>query len=82
MIVYKDHATFTILGVEVDLYSDKLELGQNTVAEMEKRLHYLGKEDPTIAAAILAWQEINGRELTDSELHQVLVDNNLSTSTM
>ena len=80
MIVYKDHVSFTILGTEIFLYSETLELGINTVAEIGQHRHYLGHEQPTIAAALLVWQDVNGRELTDDEFKQVLVDNNLSSS--
>lgn len=77
MIAYKDYSTFTVLGVEINLFSETLEIGLNTVAEMGERIHYLGKENPNIAGAILAWQEMNGRDLTDEELRQVLTENHL-----
>lgn len=77
MIAYKDHSTFVVLGAEINLYSEMLDLGQNTVAEMGERIHYLGKENPNIAGAIIAWQEMNGRDLTDEELRQVLTENHL-----
>ena len=80
MIVYKDHTTFTVLGREINLYSETLEHGQNTVAEMEKRTYYLGREQPQIGAAIIAWQVFNGRELTDEELRKVLTENHLDSS--
>lgn len=77
MIVYKDCVSFSILGTEVVLYSETLEHGINTVAEVGTTKHYLGHEQPTIAAALLAWQQVNGRELTDDEFKKVLLDNNL-----
>lgn len=82
MIVYKDHATFIILGEEVHLFSDILDHGQNTVAEVGFTIHYLGKESPSLAAAILAWQEVHGRELTDDELREVLDTNQFSSGTV
>jgi hypothetical protein len=75
MIVYKDYVTFQVLGLEINLISNETEYGRSTVAEMPDHYHYLGNEQPTIAAAIFAWQEVNGRELTEEELRQVMVDN-------
>jgi len=79
MIVYKDYSTFIIMGQEINLISDETDYGRNTVAEMSEAYHYLGDEYPSVAAAILAWQELSGRELTSDELHQVLVDNQLTS---
>ena len=79
MIVYKDHTTFIVLGDKVNLYSEQLDHGQNTVAEMDKRIYYLGHESPGIGAAIIAWQVFNGRELTDNEFSLVLVENHLDS---
>ena len=75
MIVYKNHVTFNILDEDVHLFSEILDHGLNTVAEVGSRIHYLGKEGPTIAAAIIAWQEVNGRDLSDDELKKILFDN-------
>ena len=77
MIVYKDYLVFSILGEEVNLISDETDYGRNTVAEVSDSYHYLGNEYPNIAAAILVWQDIHGRELTSEELRQVLIVNNL-----
>jgi len=77
MIVYKDYITFQVLGQEINLISSETEYGRNTVAEMPNQYHYLGDEVPNIAAAIFAWQEVNGRDLTEEELRQVMVDNGL-----
>lgn len=77
MIVYKNYATFQVLGKEINLISEDLGYGYNTVAEVNDRIHYLGNEFPSISAAIFAWQEINGRDLTDEELRLVLHENHL-----
>lgn len=77
MIVYKDYTTFTVLGQEINLVSDETDYGRNTVAEITDSYYYLGDEFPTVATAILAWQEVNGRNLTGEELHRVLLDNHL-----
>jgi hypothetical protein len=77
MIVYRDCTTFKVLDGKIHLYSEELQHGRNTVAEVNGRFHYLGIELPNIAAAIFAWQEVNGRDLTAEELRQVMIDNHL-----
>ena len=77
MIVYKDYVTFTVLGQEVNLISSETDYGTSTVAEVNERYHYLGNEPPSVLAAVWAWQKINGRELTNEELNQVMTDNHL-----
>lgn len=79
MLVYSDCATFKVLGKVIRLYSEELEHDRNTVAEIDEHLHYLGNELPNVAAAIFAWQEVNGRELTNEELYQVMIDNHLTS---
>jgi hypothetical protein len=80
MIVYRDYVTLKIMGQEINLFSEELDLGRNTVAEINSRYHYLGNELPNVAAAIFAWQEVNGRDLTGEELRQVMIDNHLISS--
>ena len=75
--VRKDYTTFIVLGQEVNIISDELSLGRNTVGEINNKFYYLGTDFPNVAAAIFTWQNINGRELTSEELRQVLVDNKL-----
>lgn len=77
MLVYKDHITFTIMEKEINLISDETVYGRNTVAEIDDQYYYLNDEFPSIATAIFAWQEVNGRDLTSDELHQVMIDNHL-----
>lgn len=77
MNVYTDYQVFKILGEEVNIISDETAYGRNTVVEMKKVFHYMGDEFPGVAAAIYAWQEVNGRDLTNEELHQILEDNKL-----
>ena len=77
MIVYKDYVTFTVLGKEINLISEELCAGRNTVAEVDNNYHYMGNEYPTISTAIFVWQEVNGRDLSNEELRQAMVDNNL-----
>lgn len=77
MIVRKDCMTFIIMGEEVDLFCDETSYGRNTVAKIGNYYHYLGDENSSIATAIFAWQELYERELTEDELRQIMIDNNL-----
>lgn len=77
MIVFKDCITYTILDKEVFLVSDDIGSGLNTVAEIDNNFYYLGNETPNVLAAILAWQEFSGQDLTADEMRQVLTDNEL-----
>lgn len=79
MIVYKDYVSFNILGQEINLISDETDYGRNTVAEINNSYHYLGDELPSIVGAVVAWQEVNGRDLTDEEMNQVMKDIYLGT---
>lgn len=75
MIIYKDYITFKFKDDDVNLISQEVDTGINTVAEINDRYYYLGHELPTISSAIYAWQQVTGVELTDEEFRQVLIDN-------
>ena len=77
MIVCNDCVSFRILGQKINLYSEDLGYCLNTVADMGDHFHYLGNELPNVLAAVFAWQEVNGRDLTNEELRQVMTDNQL-----
>lgn len=77
MIVYKNYVTFQILDNEINLISDETDYGINTVAEVKDKYYYMGSEPCNIATAIFVWQEMNDKILTDAELQQVMLDNNL-----
>lgn len=77
MLVYKDYLSFTILGKEVIVISDETESGRNTVVEIDNSYHYMGNEYPTISTAIFGWQEVFERDLTQEELRQTLIDNDV-----
>ena len=77
MIVYNNCQVFKILDEEVNIISDETAYGRNTVVEIDKIFHHMGDEFPGVAAAIYAWQEVKGRDLTNEELHQILEDNKL-----
>lgn len=80
MLIRNDCKTFVVMGQEIYLYSEELASGINTVAEINGYYHHLGNEYPTISSAIFAWQEANNRDLTNEELRQVMLDNNLTSS--
>jgi len=75
--MYKDYVSFIVNGSEVILISDEVNGILNTIAEIDNNMHYMGAEQPSIATAICAWQDYNVRDLSDAELHQVMVDNKL-----
>lgn len=77
MIVYNNYQVFRILDEEVNIISDDTAYGRNTVVEINKVFHHMGDEFPGVAAAIYAWQEVNGRDLSNEELHRILEDNKL-----
>jgi hypothetical protein len=68
---------YHVLEKEVVLISDDMGYGINTVAEIDNNYYYLGNETPNILAAVLAWQEFSGRDLSEVEMNQVLNVNNL-----
>lgn len=76
-IVYKSYVTFAVMGKEINLTVENLGNTWNAVAEIDEAFYYLGNEPATIGTAIFAWQQMNGRELTNEEFRQVLVDNHL-----
>jgi len=77
MIVFEDNIVYNVLGRKIILISDRINDSQNTVAEIEEIYYYLGNETANVLAAVLAWQEFSGRDLTEDELNQVMIDNNL-----
>jgi len=77
MLVYKDYTMYHVLDKEVVLVSDDIGNVINTVAEIDNNYYYLGNETPNVLAAILAWQEFSGLDLTADEMNQVLIDNEL-----
>lgn len=79
MIVYKDYVTFIILKDKINLISDETDYGRSTVAEFNdsSTFYYLGDEHPTLSAAMLIWQQVNNRDLSNEEIDKVLLDNKL-----
>jgi hypothetical protein len=79
MLVYKDQLTFNILDQPVHLISNETSYGQQTVAEINNEYLYLSAKDWTLSIAIMAYERLNGRELTKAEITQVLRDNNFTS---
>ena len=77
MLVYKNYVTFSVLGKEINLISEEFDTGRNTVAEIDNSYYYMGNEYPSISIAVDAWQELNGRLLSNEELVQIMIDNKL-----
>lgn len=75
--VYNKCQSFVILGKEVYLSSEMIGQTRNTVAQISDQFHYLGNEPANIASAVFAWQDLNGRDLTEEEFRQVLIDNEI-----
>jgi hypothetical protein len=87
---------FTILGDRVGVLCCDTDYGMACVADIGGFTHYLGvlqyyremgvlRKDaddcPSVALAILAWQQFKNRFLTDEEYEKVLKDNNIDAST-
>lgn len=77
MIAYHKCSTFKVLEATIHLYSEELEYGYSTVAEVDNQIHYLGNELPNITTAIFAWEYIFNRLLTKEELRRVLNEHNI-----
>lgn len=75
--MYKNYLSFIVMGDQINIISDETSYGRNTVAEINGDYHYRGDELPGIASALHAWQEVNGRDLTNEELHQIMLDNHI-----
>lgn len=71
--------TFSIMGSDVSLFSSETAYGWQTCAEISSNFadkvihnyHYLGDMFINIETAILAWQELNNRLLTQAEITEV-----------
>lgn len=83
MIVYKDYSTYNILGQEINLILNETDYGQSVVAEVNDKYYHLDpSERVNIGAAILIWQQINSRDLSDEEFRLVLIDNHIIFDTI
>lgn len=76
-VVHKDYVSFTIMGEEIPIFSSETAYGLSTVAEINGQFYYLDSELSAITAAVFAWQEVNNKDLTADEIHQVMVENKL-----
>jgi hypothetical protein len=75
--VRKDYITFLVLDQEINFISDQCYFGLNTVAEVNDKFYYLGSQLPNISTAIMVWQDINNKELTNEELRQVMTNGHI-----
>jgi hypothetical protein len=76
-VVFKDYLTYIVLEKEVNIISDDLQTGRNTISEINETYHYFGNEQPNVGTAIIAMENYIGRDLTYDELKQALQDNKL-----
>jgi hypothetical protein len=76
-LVYLAGLSFQILGETIILYSEKMEYGYNTAAQIGDKIHYLGDELPNLSTAIFAWEYTHQRLLTKEELRQVMSQYNI-----
>ena len=66
------------MGQEINLIFGETDYGNNIVAEIGDKYYYLGDTICNLDAAIIAWRQANGRELTSDEFKQVVVDNEIN----
>lgn len=74
-ILYKDYMTFNILGEELNIISDETDYGLNTVGELSGTYYYLGNQPPILASAIIVWEILHDKLLSDEELTQIIKEN-------
>jgi hypothetical protein len=74
-VVYKNYETYNVLGSEVNMISDETDYGINTIAEINGKYFYLGKENPELATAMIAWQNITNQIISLEQIDQVIKDN-------
>jgi hypothetical protein len=79
MLEYEAGLIFNILGTTIALYSEELDVGINTVANIGDDYFYLGNQPPNIETVVRLWEQLNNRSLTQQELDKVMSDNNLKS---
>jgi len=72
---FNNFTTYNVLGIKISIVSFETDYGINTVAEINNHYHYLGNVDTDVYAAILTYQDINNKFLSDEEFDKVLKDN-------
>ena len=73
--VYKDYISFSILGEEINFICNETSYGKSSVAEMNALYFHLDNDLPAFTSAILLWQDIKCKDLSNEEIYQILVDN-------
>lgn len=74
MIVYSNYLSFKILGKNINIFSEDTDYGRNTIAEVDDIYHYLGDVEPTVETAIALWQKLNGKELSEDEMIDSIIE--------
>jgi hypothetical protein len=76
-ILYDDCAKFKVENTLVKLYSDNTCYGKNTVAmfDVSPETIYLGDADPTIVAAIDAYEKLFSVVLTEDQIEKTMLTN-------
>lgn len=74
---YDGGISYRIFDSEVKFYADETAYGWNVVAEYNDNLFYLGNESVGIELAVTFWQDQNEKLLSQDELKQIMIDNQL-----
>jgi hypothetical protein len=77
MIVHDDGISYRIFDSEVKFYADDTAYGWNVVAEYNNNYYHLGSESVGIELAVSFWQNQNDKILSQDELKQIMIDNQL-----
>lgn len=77
MIVHDDGISYRIFDSEVKFYADETAYGWNVVAEFNDKYYNLGNESVGIELAVSFWQEQNDKILSQDELKQIMISNQL-----
>jgi hypothetical protein len=71
--LYSDCSSYNILGKELNIIIN--EDLDNIVVEFDGSIYYLENEGDDLGSAIMIYQDLSGKELTDKEMKQILKDN-------
>lgn len=75
MIVYKNYLSYNVQNLEVNIIAHTCDGGLNTVAEIGDKYYYLGNQSPNILLAIIAWEFHSGKQLSQQEIDNCLIEN-------
>lgn len=77
MIVHDDGISYRIFDSDIKFYADDTVYGWNVVAEYNDNYYHLGNESVGIELAVSFWQDQNDKILSQDELKQIMIDNQL-----